>query len=576
MSIKLAIKFVPLLLCLVLTAPAAELPAHSLAEFGPITTPAQADAALAKAAQENAGLVIIPANAPAAWHPQNLSQSIWRKPEPPAQTKTWGVTKGITVLDYRDGSIRVLVPPISGLQFNSTPLDLGVTPDAAAAMITLHNDLIRGPVDAGGIAIDTFARTENQTFDVLAYHHEYSQGASAIYDGRVSYLGDSRSVIYRAQVQSEVEPFHGRVESWDPATQTLRVADAEHADTLASGRPILNLQPDKIITNGLLYVTGPGGAMLGWGGAIRSSNAPWTREVVGRYLAIDEPSEYVPGTQNVRRWWLITGMAEADGVKQLTVQRHMWGAKQVGSISRLYNYRDFTDDVSKPKLLRYIIASGANVMDAAGGRLLLPPSPHLNFVPGDRIEQAIGPDPFRPIVVRSWIWDSVPGLIPAPVLEAVNAGPVSRSAVMSVTGRTGFGSVISVEQLTENGIVFGAPIENAAILFRGPGRIQWNNYRSINVEPNGTLTLAATALDIAGQGVNANPNIRGLKIPVPAGKTNVVVEFAAPENSANYAAMARPSWPANHAVTEQTREGFTVVFDTPAPAGATIDWMIIR
>ena len=87
MNIKLVINLIPLLLGLALTAPAAELPAHSLAEFGPIATPAQADAALAKAAQEKAGIVIVPTNAPADWTPQNISQEIWRKPPAPAPAR---------------------------------------------------------------------------------------------------------------------------------------------------------------------------------------------------------------------------------------------------------------------------------------------------------------------------------------------------------------------------------------------------------------------------------------------------------------------------------------------------------
>ena len=146
MSIKLAIKLAPLMLCLALTAPAAELPAHSLAEFGQITTPAQADAALAKAAQEKAGIVIVPTNAPVDWTPQNISQEIWRKPPAPAPATGWGNGPGLTLFDYRDGTVKIFVPEITGLILARTfalPAGESAGHWEIHPMLSLQNNIVR-------------------------------------------------------------------------------------------------------------------------------------------------------------------------------------------------------------------------------------------------------------------------------------------------------------------------------------------------------------------------------------------------------------------------------------------------
>ena len=683
-SIKPVIKLTLLISCLALTAPAAELPAHNLSEFGPLTTPAQADAALVKAAQEKAGIVIIPTNAPADWTPQNISQGIWRKPPAPAPATGWGNGPGLTLFDYRDGTVKVFVPEITGLVLART----FALPEGQSAghweihpMLSLQNNIVRGStsyrewlleavkagkdrrfyvrtirgvfpgefLNAGDygkasrlyvktlgfdnirklpyfvadvdqdvptatllhnkthvsvLGLETHSITENQTFDVANWRHNYSQGDTYLFDGTFYYMsdvhstsGDENGVIYSAFSISEVNTFRGTAAAWNASALELKFKNGHNTDTLASGRPIINLNPQKLITNGMAYVLMPAGAIIGWGGSIRSTDALWTSELIGRYFAIDEPSEYVPGSDRVRRWWLITGISEKDGVKMLTIQRHWWGAKDVASITQFYDPHNFTGDEKKPKLLHYIIAPGANVFDVARVAseqiARLAPGPHLNtpvdFAASDPIEQAIGPDPFLPIPFRSWLFDKVPGAFPAPVFDVANHGDVTRYSVLTVNGspKIPWGAVIDISALAGNGIVFNADVENAALLFNqsagNPQMIRWTGKPGANLSlsPSGNLTVAASRLDVAGNGVTAlggigGNTLRGIKIPVPVGATNFAVEFSAPESTAEYAATAQPSWPCAHAVTQQTKTGFTVQFDRPAPAGGKLNWLILR
>ena len=263
-----------------------------------------------------------------------------------------------------------------------------------------HTNLLR---------MDTYANSENQTFDVMNWRHDYSQGDSYMFEASFNYMsdvhstaGDENGVLYAAFVRSEITPFRGRVASWSPAARELRYRAGRYAHTLATGRPLINMNPDKWITKGRLWIRAPGGALLGWAGTIRSQDAPWTAEVIGRYLAIDEPDEYVPGSDAVRRWWRITHFAEKDGVKRLSVERHWWGSKSPHGISRLYSYRNFTIHEDQPRLLRYIIAPGANVYDISegawpgrigggekSGMVRLAPGPHdgtsVDFGAGDPV-----------------------------------------------------------------------------------------------------------------------------------------------------------------------------------------------
>ena len=131
-----------------------------------------------------------------------------------------------------------------------------------------------------------------------------------------------------------------------------------------------------------------------------SADAPITDDVVGRYFAVDEPSEYIPRT-TARRWYLIDSVTKnADGTKDIRIIRHWWGAKAMNS-PRLYNLENSSYD-GHIKPLKYIIAPGANVYDVSDAvdspkrTLRLAPTPFtgtaVDFAAGDPIEQAVGPD----------------------------------------------------------------------------------------------------------------------------------------------------------------------------------------
>ncbi|MHB9023032.1 MAG: hypothetical protein ACYC7E_02495 [Armatimonadota bacterium] len=695
---------------------------RTLTEFGPIATPAQAEATLKKAAEaliaQGGGILIIPINAPASWMPENITQGTWRTPPPPAPAnKGWGNTPGITIIDYRGGTPRVLVQQMDGL---TVQRDFRMPEGESCGhwgyfpMLNLQNHLFRGTtsyrdylvedvkagtdrrfyvktlrgifpgifVNAGDygdvqrlyvksigydttkdtgyfvadtdadipagslihnkshspvLQMDTYAHTENQTFDTFIHRHHYSQGDTYLYTGYFNYMGDIHStagdengVIYAAFSLSETNVFRGQVDTFTSDTHKLKYKGAQNAHTLATGRPIINLNPQKCITAGKAYIVNPGGALLGWGGSIRSKDAPWTADVVGRYFAIDEPDEYVPGSNKVRRWWLITRFSEKDGIKMISVQHHWWGAKDIGSISRLYNGRNFSNNDDNPKLLSYIIAPGANVYDVAegvksgwaysGGALArtvkVTPGPHngtpVDFAANDPIEQAIGPDPFKPIHFRSWLFDSVPGIFPSPVFDVANHGQVARYAVMNVAGGSSryndyleparslpqlpWGTIWDIQSASEQGLVFGGDVENAVLLFKQPGnttnndRMQWMRWNtpraSMGVTYQGNLAINGVPLDTAKQGISEvkslsatgekSANLRGVNVPVPMGVTTLDIPFATPEPSAEYAVVIQPSWMTTHAIVTQTPAGLTIQFGVPAPKNARINWLLIR
>ncbi len=733
-----------------LPAPAASGPTsatYSLDQFGPIGTTAQAQATLEKAVaalvEAGGGVILIPAAAPADWQPENLSQTQWRLPEPPAPAKSWGYTKGVTLVDNRGGAMRLLLPHMPGavmsrtlslpegqsanhwdyhpmLQFDNSLIrgttsyhdwivgevragrdqriyvrtlrglfpgmfvntlgggpvnrlylkSLGYDRDQHRAYVVADVDTDVGPgallsnkTHANVMRMDTYSHTENQTFDFMAVRHNYSQGDNYMIQAYFEYMGDVHStagdengVIFAAFARSQSNGFRGAVESYDPAARELKYTAATNAYTLGTGRPLINLNPDKCLTEGRAIIVHPGGALLNYGGTIRSKDAPWTAAVVGRYFAVDEPDEYIPGSDGARRWYYISQFSEENGLKRLSVVRHWWGAKEASGISRLYNPAHYTvnaDDEANWKPLRYIIAPGANVYDvsrgvqddgpvggryAAGAReriLLVAPGPHsgtnLDFAAGDPIEQAVGYDPFKPIPFRSWLWDNVPGAFPAPVLDVANHGAVQRYAALRVAGgsprysdytdpakplpQIPFNRMIDIQSAAENGIVFNGEVADAALLFTPPSMqmqpIQWTAgswdlpITNLAVSQRGDLLLwwrargyqgQAGGLDLAGQSLsslsglagapqaalNAPPgapqaaNFRGVAVPVPAGSRSLEVTFPTPEAAGDYAVVVSPSWMTTHAVTRRAAEGFTVEFGQPAPAGGTLDWMVVR
>jgi hypothetical protein len=742
------------LLCLVSLSrahpgpPSALLPGsglYSLEAFGPIKTPVEAAAAYAKALAAiqagGGGTLLIPGSAPADWSFGNNSQTITRMPAAPAPAKQWKATVGVTVVDTRGGTLRVLPPQVTGMEFNRTfqlPAGQSAPHWSYQPMLNFENNVVRGStsyldylqadtpkgVDAkfyvptirglftgmfinahtgkgyGGsverlyikslgydkakgmhyfvadaeadhvagaivhnkthvnvVKMETRAHTELQTFDFFNERHHYSQGDSYLFDGRFYYMGnvhsaagDENGVVYAAFVHGETDIFRGTVEKWDAAKNELIFKGAANASTLGSGRPLINLNPKKWITAGTVQIVRPasfidvasagtlskdpvfggktypttlitnartGVTQLAMGGLIRfSADAPITKDAVGRYFAINEPTEKVKGS--LCRWYLISSLTtNADGTKDIKIERHWWGAKEAGA-PQLYRDENYSSD-GNLKPLKYVIAPGSNVYDVSRGVLnennqtydgavspcALMVAPYsdsgtpFDFEANDAIEQAIGPDPFHPIPFRAWTFDEVPSTFPAPILDISNNGSVGRAMVMRVAGgdkngKAAWDSVVKVEGPVNNVINSRGEINGSLIRVdqkNGSAPITWSydngkkesklwvdnktgvlNYEGGAIHVNGGLV---TTSGLSGTETPAN-NLRGVNVPVPAGQKTLTVTFPRAENDANYAVFLETTWLSQRAITAQTPAGFTVTFSEAVPEGAKLHWTLIR
>lgn len=717
-------------------------PVYSLDQFGPITTINEAEAAFQKASSDiiaaGGGILFIPTQTAAAWRPKNNTQDEWRKPEAPAQTKSWGTGPGVTVVDGRGSTTRIYPPQADGLNISRT-LDLkdgqslphwGYFP-----LVSMRNTILRGSTSyhdwlqeevkagkdqkfyvatirgifpgefvnglqySGGVprlcvksigydkekkmwyftadtdidvqrgalisnknhvnvlSMETYSHTENQTFDVRMWRHNYSQGDNYLFDARFKYMsdvhstaGDENGVLYAAFVESLQNVFKGQVESWTPATGELKFKPAGSA-TLGTGRPLINMNPAKWITGGTVVIVQPaawtedsqnlsspvylgksypttieknklGISVLHIGGLIRfSADAPVTDDAVGRYFAVDEPGELVPPS-GLRRWYLIDSVTKnADGTKDIQIIRHWWGAKAMAS-PRLYKAENCTYD-GHVKPLKYIIAPGANVYDVADAvespkRILkLVPTPFTgtaaDFAANDAVEQAIGPDPFKPISFRSWLWDAVPGAFPSPVIDIANNGHVMRDSMLFVHGGTHgsleldiakrydnnppWDKILNLDSTCNVGIRFACDTARAAIQFAQPNNraqpIQWfyatdsnkaSKVASLTVSPaNGEMNYTGAmrveggvrAASLSG-GEKVGRNLRGLNLAVPSGSKELAVKFPQPEPDDAYMVVLQLSWLSNHAIPKRTAEGFTVQFATAPGSDAELSWLLVR
>ena len=507
--------------------------------------------------------------------------------------------------------------------------------------------------------MDTYSHTENQTAEFMLWRHNYSQGDNYLIDARFKYMGDVHStagdengVIFAGFVHGESNIFRGTVAAWDVGTAELVFKDSRNNNTLGSGRPVINLNPKKWITGGTVLIVRPaswvepdGPAMaspvfqgqqyptviapnhlgiqsLQMGGLIRlSAEAPVTADAVGRFFAVDEPNECVPGADTVRRWYVIDSVrVNADHTKDLRIVRHWGGATSAGSPT-LYNGENYSW-LGHEKPLRYIIAAGANAYDVSDGlpaagtcrTVRLSPSASAgtadDFSVGDPIEQAIGPDPYHPIPFRSWTSDVVPGAFPSPIFDIANHGRIQRHSVLSIRGGDGdlekdrkdrydhttvYDRGIAFLATCNDGIVFAADVANAAILFEQPHHraqpIQWRydegrKVASLTVSPtDGVMRFEGGGVEVPGglMGVGglsgtdvASHNFRGVGVPVKAGQRELVVAFPRPETDAHFAVFAETSWVTARGITQQSPDGFVVEFDRPPTADGKIHWLIVR
>ncbi|HUT34022.1 MAG TPA: hypothetical protein VNE39_11105 [Planctomycetota bacterium] len=510
------------------------------------------------------------------------------------------------------------------------------------------------------LVLTTNANASNQTFDLFVKRRHYAGGDTYLVATDFGYMGDVHSaagdengVCYATYIRSLTNIFRATVESADPEKGELVYAGAANAETIANSRPLINLNPKKWLTEGRVVIVSPasshdpeagggnvfegkaypttlvdgvqkGAKELRMGGLIRGTKeCAWTDEVIGRFFAVDEPTELVKGS--LRRWYEITSLTpNPDGTKDLRIRRYWWGAKSAGSPT-LYDPENYTWD-GHVRPLKYIIAPGTYPCDlsrgvtpggpSAGttGRRTLVLAPYsdrgtaFDFAKGDSIEQAIGPDPFKPLAFRAFIWDEVPGAFPSPVFDIANMGAVPRDEGIAFRGgpttledcaktrmrRPAWGSVVAIESAADVGLDCRADFADAAILFRQPNRPQtlaWRTHSgkktTLGVSPKtGDLEVKGGGLDTGGGSIaqlgglsatdRAARNLRGIGVKVAAGAASLTVAFPNAEADAAYAVFVEQSWLTSRAVAERTEKGFTVAFDKPAPEGATLDWLLVR
>lgn len=523
------------------------------------------------------------------------------------------------------------------------------------------------------------SNADNQTYDVKVIRNQYAHGDTYIYYCDFNYMsnvhsaaGDENGNCYAAFIRSLDNNFRSSVDSYDPASNKVVFANsAANVESLGNSRPLINLNPAKHITAGKVLIV-PGRSEFDqpdpqmsifegknyateliknpitnaterkFGGLIRGDkDVPWDQSVVGRFFAVDEKSEKTP--KGNYRWYLITKFHQAaNGNKEIEIQRFWWGAKSAGSPT-LYRNENYTWD-GHEKPLSYIIAPGTYVNDVSralaggdrGGQRVLGLAPFTDsgnghtFEKGDKLEQAIGPDPFKPEAMRVWMWEDVPGQYPAAVLDAANHGAVSRYSVISVAGgpanlddvskrhepKPAWDNVIVVNTAATVGLNLKADFATAAILFQQPNReqpIKWQygmkadevnpaqastgNARPMDPKPvpkmaSLTVSRASGEFQLEGNGINtggavsgvkglsgddkAANNLRGKNVAIDEKGTTIKVKFPRAEADADYAVFLELSWLTERAVSDKTAEGFTVTFAKPAPAGAKLDWMLVR
>ena len=96
-------------------------------------------------------------------------------------------------------------------------------------------------------------------------------------------------------------------------------------------------------------------------------------------------------------------------------------------------------------------------------------------------------------------------------------------------------------------------------IYRGRQPGIYDGYFETSLNSNATFT------DIGGP-------FSGRRSPPTAG----IDETSMIESDANYAVLVTPSWNTTQWVTGKATTGFTINFGTPAPAGGTVDWFIVR
>jgi hypothetical protein len=456
----------------------------------------------------------------------------------------------------------------------------------------------------------------------------------------MSTRGDEGGNAYNVDIWQMLDSFLGKVESWDPTTHTMvYTADSIRANTLGTSRLMINLNPEKWLTQGKISIESkylPGGR-IDPHAYVKGIDTNWSVDIVGRAFAVDEKEEYA-GSGNgsfwkhglrgriVRRWWQITHYEKTpQGEDRLWVERinHSVFDHAVPTLINEKNYH---------KPMKYIIAPCAMVNDISNALLKekkmqikaqsIMPGPDdkrtiilspaavdktkFDFAPGDPIEQAVGSDPRHPNGYRVRHREAMPSADEGASFLAQNNGayPVSAGLKifgahdkMQIAGHSKFFHGIDINATCDYGLRIRRKTKRAAIMLENnksgdAQKIIWQNKNSqrqtelYTTPDDGLLNIKGTGLSlnktplcgvngISNGSILAN-NLRGINVKVPAHTKEVNIQFKKPEKDADYAIIVQVSWLTLHAVCEKTSTGFKVLINTPSSQDSTLDWMLIR
>lgn len=346
-----------------------------------------------------------------------------------------------------------------------------------------------------GLTITDISNCDNQSASLAVDRRTYGTGDSFLFSGTLTYqgnimsgLGDEGAVGVAANLEHDINGFSGEVESWtlkSPAMEYVRElvykTNAVAPQKLGTSRPIINMNPAKAITSGRVNVIAPGydykreaspspSAEISTSFIIGDAAVGWDQSVVGRFIAIDVPTEYYEkneaaaiekATERVYRWWHITGLEKRkDGLWNLFVERTFFDTS-LGAGPTLLRFDNYTiDDATYMKnKLAYLIAPGAWVSDArdavAGNtpgnigaaqagderRLKLAPSSsegtRFDFDAGDKITNPPGPDVWMPTGFRARHFHNFPAALPGASFLSENFGKVQVGYGLFIAGQPG-------------------------------------------------------------------------------------------------------------------------------------------
>ncbi len=501
---------------------------------------------------------------------------------------------------------------------------------------------------AGALVLSDTRNTDSEGFTFSIRSNQFGVGDNFALNMYYAYMGNIMSTMgdeggnaFTVDIWQLLDSFLGHVESWDATRQELVfTTDSLQVNTLGTSRPLINLNPSKWVTQGkaVVHTSNNPEAVTGEKEFVTGIDTNWNEQIVGRYFALDDPTEYAGFAREgqktfwkhalrgrtVRRWWKITRYEKTEsGEDRLWVERIRWKGYNRTAPSLLVS-----ENAGTP--LSYIIAPGApvvNISDAltsvnkiqvkeapvmaskSDKRLIrLAPTSStataLDFEPGDPVEQAVGPDPSHPNGYRVRHRQAMPGIRNEASFLSINNGNYPIYAALSVQGshddmhaahHNKFRYGVNISATSDAALRVAQKTSQAALLLESPAltdtqsivwkhqnntaRFYYDFQREAFIQTAKELNLSHASLTQAS-GLSATSaqahNLRGINISVPAEKTQIHVAFEHPEPDENYSLIVQPSWLTPSAVVKKNPTGFEVHFSTPAPENATIDWQLIR